>query len=324
MNHSQVIKDAFRDELDMFERLLRKSVESGNSRVSEIVNYVFSASGKRLRPILTLMSAKACGGITDATYHAAAALELLHGASLVHDDVIDQADLRRGKPSTAAVYGNIRAILVGDYLFAVSLQEGIKTGYLQILELLAVLTRNLSEGELDQFALAEEIVVDEARYFDVIDKKTASLLSACTTIGAKTAGAAPDVVERFARLGQLLGIAFQIRDDIFDYYKSDVGKPTGNDIREGKITLPLIYALNNAPADGVGDMLRIIRSRDYTEENIATLLDFAKRNGGIAYAYDTMNHYLTKADEILLELDINEDIKALLQLFLMYLRDRTY
>lgn len=324
MDESQVIRDYLKDELRAFEEYLWASVESANPRIAEIVQYLFQSLGKQLRPILVFLSAKACGGIRPETYRGAVAVELLHNATLIHDDVIDESKLRRSRPSVNAVFDNTRSVLVGDYLLSSSLKESAATNDLEIMRVMADLGRNLAEGELNQYSLASEIIVDEAAYFEVIEKKTASLMRACTVIGAKTAGADDKTVALFRELGSFLGISFQIRDDIFDYFKGDIGKPTGNDIREGKITLPLIFALENTPKNESQAMMQIIRSRDYSEENIHTLLEFAKKNGGIDYAYNIMNDYLQKAESILQELTIDEEINQLLQILLLYLRNREY
>lgn len=324
MDGSLIIRDYLKDELRVFEESLRKSVKSDNPRIAEVVNYLFQTLGKQLRPILVFLSAKACGEVCSETYHGAVAVELLHNATLIHDDVIDESKLRRSKPSVNAVFDNTRSVLVGDYLLSSALKESVKTNDMEIIHIMAELGRNLAEGELNQYSLANEVIVDEEAYFDVIEKKTASLMRACTTIGAKTAGADAETVALFRELGEYLGISFQIRDDIFDYFKGDIGKPTGNDIREGKITLPLIFALRNAVENDSRDMLQIIHSRNYSEENIHVLLEFAKKNGGIDYAYKIMNQYLHKAELILQKLSLDKKISELLQILLIYLQNRVY
>lgn len=324
MDQSQIIKDFLHDELGLFDNYLRKSIKTDNPRISGIIDYVFGADGKRLRPTLVLLAAKACGQIIPETYHGAVTVELLHTATLVHDDVIDKSDMRRGKRSVNAVYDNTRAVLVGDYLLSTALAESVKTRDLEIVRIISELGQSLSEGELVQFSLAEEVVIDETSYFEVIEKKTASLLRASITIGAITGGATQETVEIFSRLGGILGICFQIRDDIFDYYKTNVGKPTGNDIREGKVTLPLIYALRRAPEAKSDQVLKIIRSRDYSEENIEDILRFAKDYEGIEYANRKIRELLDEAESIISELSIDNQIKDLLRLFLSYLFERNY
>ncbi len=323
MDESQVIKESLRDELSQFDIYLKKSLENNNPRISEILRHAFRVDGKRIRPMLVFLVAKCCGKITPATYHGAVTVELLHMATLMHDDVVDEASTRRGQPSSNAVFDNKRSVLAGDYVLSSALCESVKTDNLEIIGIISELGQNLAEGELNQYSLVNEIIIDEEEYFKVIDKKTASLLYACAKIGAISAGANHKTVEEFGKAGRILGIAFQIRDDIFDYYKADVGKPTGNDIREGKITLPLIYALNHAPRERSDEMMKIIRSYDYSPENIEMLLDFAKNNGGIDYAWRSIDSLLTEANQIIERVSIDNDFKVILNLLILYLKNRT-
>ncbi len=305
MDESQVIKESLRDELNQFDTYLWKSLENNNSRISEILRHAFKVDGKRIRPMLVFLVAKCCGEITPATYHGAVTVELLHMATLMHDDVVDEASTRRGQPSSNAVFDNKRSVLAGDYVLSSALRESVKTNSLEIIGIISELGQNLAEGELNQYSLVNEIIIDEEEYFKVIDKKTASLLYACAKIGAITASADRFTIDEFGKAGRILGIAFQIRDDIFDYYKADVGKPTGNDIREGKITLPLIYALNHAPQELSDEMMKIIRSSDFSAGNIELLLDFAKSNGGIEYARKTIDNLLEEAEQIIENVSID-------------------
>lgn len=324
MDQGQLINNFLRDEMLLFEEYMQASVKSDNPLINEMVSYLFNTSGKRLRPLLVLMTAKACGGIIPETYHGAVTVELLHTATLIHDDVIDKSDTRRGKRSLHAVYDNTEAVLLGDYLLSTALLESVKTKDLNIIRLISELGQNLAEGELNQIFLANNIIVDEDAYFEVIDKKTASLMRASIAIGAITGGAGNEMIERFTQLGSILGISFQIRDDIFDYFKKDVGKPTGNDIREGKITLPLIYALQHAPEAISAEMMEIIKSRDYSDDNISRLLTFSKEQGGIDYAYGKVNALIENAEQMVSGFRLNEDMELLMQLFLSYLKDRRY
>ena len=324
MDQGQLINNFLRDEMLLFEEYMQASVKSDNPLINEMVSYLFNTSGKRLRPLLVLMTAKACGGIIPETYHGAVTVELLHTATLIHDDVIDKSDTRRGKRSLHAVYDNTEAVLLGDYLLSTALLESVKTKDLNIIRLISELGQNLAEGELNLFFLANNIIVDEDAYFEVIDKKTASLMRASIAIGAITGGADNEMIERFTQLGSILGISFQIRDDIFDYFKKDVGKPTGNDIREGKITLPLIYALQHAPEAISAEMMEIIKSRDYSDDNISRLLTFSKEQGGIDYAYGKVNALIENAEQMVSGFRLNEDMELLMRLFLSYLKDRRY
>lgn len=324
MSQSEVIKNFLQEELLLFDDYLRKAIKSDNPRLSEMIAHVFKANGKRLRPTLVLLTAKACGGIIPETYHGAVTVELLHTASLVHDDVIDRSDTRRGRRSVNAVYDNTNAVLIGDYLLSTALSQSVKTRNLEIVRIMSELGKSLAEGELNQFFLASEIIIDEDAYFNVIDKKTASLMRASIAIGAITGGASDEMVSRLAYMGSILGVCFQIRDDIFDYFQADVGKPTGNDIKEGKITLPLIYALRQAPESLRAEMIAIIESQEYTDDNIARLLLFAKEQGGVEYAYSKMNSLLAEGEGIISSFPFNDEIKSLMRLFLAYLRDRSY
>ncbi len=324
MSQSEVIKDFLQEELLLFDDYLREAIKSDNPRLSEMIAHVFKANGKRLRPTLVLLTAKACGGIIPETYHGAVTVELLHTASLVHDDVIDRSDTRRGRRSVNAVYDNTNAVLIGDYLLSTALSQSVKTRNLEIVRIMSELGKSLAEGELNQFFLASEIIIDEDAYFNVIDKKTASLMRASIAIGAITGGASEEMVSRLTYMGSILGICFQIRDDIFDYYQADVGKPTGNDIKEGKITLPLIYALRQAPESLRAEMIARIESQEYTDDNIARLLRFAKEQGGVEYAYSKMNSLLAEGEGIISSFPFNDEIKSLMRLFLAYLRGRSY
>lgn len=324
MDQSAMFKEIIQDELVQFDEYMAKALRNDKSHVSDIVEYAFKRDGKRIRPMLVFLVAKACGGVTAATFHGAVTVELLHSATLIHDDVIDESHTRRGRPSVNAIFDNKRSVLAGDYILSSSLVESTKTNNIEVIGLIAELGRNLAEGELSQYALANEIIIDEERYLDVIDKKTASLLYACTKIGAITGGASRDVIESFGLVGKYMGMAFQIQDDIFDYYSNDVGKPTGNDIREGKITLPLIYALRNSYEEKFKEMMSIIESQDYSPSNIDTLLSFAKDSGGIEYAEEKKSDYLKQSEDIIKKLSLNQDYKEALELLLFYLKNRKY
>ena len=324
MDQSQLIKGFLKEELLIFDKYLKNSVKSDTKLLSDMTSYVLNSNGKRLRPTLVLLTARACGEIIPETYHGAVTVELLHTATLVHDDVIDKSDYRRGIRSLNALHDNTQAVLIGDYLLSTALAESVKTKNLEIIRIISELGQNLAEGELSQLFLAKDIVISEKDYFNVIDKKTASLLRASLAIGAITGGADDELVSRFKKIGGILGICFQIKDDIFDYYTDDVGKPTGNDIREGKITLPLIYSLQNSPQIVHDEMMQIIKSRDYSFENIEKLLNFAKEYKGVDYSYKIMDTMLEEADEIVTSFTFDTDIKMYMKLFLQYLRDRSY
>lgn len=311
------------NELEIFNKSYKDSVFCENPRIQSIVEHVMKSDGKRVRPILLLLAAKACGSINDITYHSAITVELLHTASLIHDDVVDESKMRRGKPSVNAIYDNKMAILVGDFFLSSALIKSVLTGNIDIISSISSLGRSLAEGELNQLSLVKESIVSETEYFEVIKKKTASLLSVCMRVGALSVGASEEEVDRFDLLGEYLGICFQLKDDIFDYFSNDVGKPTGNDIREGKITLPLLYALKNAEEPIKSKLIEIINSDDFTHENVEMLIAFAKDNGGIEYAYSKIEEYKNKASELISKL-ADGDVKDALYVALDYVIERAY
>lgn len=277
---------------DDFERSLR----SETNRLQAAIDVILSSTGKHVRPLLVLLTAKACGRVTDQSINSAVLLELLHTATLIHDDVIDETKQRRGLPSLNAIFDNRVSVLVGDYLLSTALVRSIQTGDMRIVGIISSLGRDLSEGEIKQLETADESVMDEACYMQVIHKKTASLLSACAEIGAISTQATDEVIAICRDFGQSLGYAFQIKDDIFDYFKeANIGKPTGNDIREGKVTLPLLYALREGRREEADRLRAVIRSKDFTGANVEALIRFAKENGGIAYAESRMRAFRDEA-----------------------------
>ena len=290
------------------------ALQSESRLIQSAIEHIMASSGKHIRPLLLLLSAKACGNVTDTAINAAVLLELLHTATLIHDDVVDETKQRRGVPSLNAIFDNRVAILTGDYILSTALIRSIQTGDLRIVGIVSNLGRDLSEGEIKQMETADESILDEDCYLQVIYKKTATLLSACTTIGAISAGAGDAQIGIMRRFGELIGYAFQIKDDIFDYFKeSHIGKPTGNDIREGKVTLPLLFALQHGGEEAEA-YRRIILAKDFTDEQVERLIDFAKANGGIEYAERRMMDYHDKAIEALDSLPDSPAKKALVDL----------
>lgn len=315
MNDRKKIEEPVADEFKRFSEEFADSLRSETHRLQTAIDQILQACGKHVRPLLVLLTAKACGKVTDHTINSAVFLELLHTATLIHDDVIDETKQRRGIPSLNAIFDNRISVLVGDYILSTALIRSIQTGSLQIINIVSKLGRDLSEGEIKQIETAEESILDEACYMQVIKKKTATLLSSCTEIGAISADASPEQVQTCRTFGEYLGYCFQIKDDIFDYYKeANIGKPTGNDIREGKVTLPLLHALEAGRREEVESFLKIINEKDFSTENIEALIAFAKANGGIEYAEMRMREYHTKAVEVLLELPESEARSALLLL----------
>lgn len=323
MDKKLLIAQPVSAELENFNTYYRESVFCGNPRIQEIINHIMKSDGKRIRPILLLLVAKACGEINNTTYNAAVTIELLHTASLIHDDVVDESKIRRGMASLNAIYDNKMAVLAGDFFLSTALIKSVLTGDIDIITIVSDLGRTLAEGELNQLSLVKEAIVNEEEYFEVIKKKTASLLSSCMRIGAMSVNASKEDIEKFARLGEILGICFQIRDDIFDYFTNNIGKPTGNDIREGKITLPLLYAIKQSPKDKQDYFYKIITDYDFSDENIEMFISYAKDNGGIEYAYSKIEIYKEQAQKIIETID-NEKIRNALFAALDYIVERAY
>ncbi len=289
------IEEPVAAEFARFNEEFESSLRSETKRLQAAIEQILRSTGKHVRPLLVLLSAKTCGSVTDCTINSAVFLELLHTATLIHDDVVDETRERRGVPSLNAIFDNRVAVLTGDYILSTALIRSIQTGDLRIIGIISNLGRDLSEGEIKQMETADESILDESCYLQVIYKKTATLLSACTAIGAISAGADKQTIEAMKKFGENIGYAFQIRDDIFDYYKeSNIGKPTGNDIREGKVTLPLLYALKQECAKA-GTMLEIVLTKDFTDEHIDQLILFAKEQGGIEYAKKRMTDFRNEA-----------------------------
>lgn len=319
MDIKSIIREPIAREFEEFKQYYLKQFCSSQSLLDSALKHVASTSGKMMRPMLILLAAKSCGNINDSAFAAGAALELLHTASLLHDDVVDESNMRRGVPSLNAVYSNRIAILTGDYLLSTSLYNVAQTKNHEIIEALSQLGRTLSAGEMLQLELQRNGGFCEENYLDVIHNKTASLFASCGRFGALSAGAEVDVVQRFERFGELLGICFQIKDDIFDYYSQDVGKPTGSDIREGKVTLPALYVIANCDDEKVKDIARKLNGgTSLTDEEIALLIEKAKSCGGIDYSLRRIGELRAEALAILDALDIPEDCRKALAAYLEY------
>lgn len=300
MNKLEQIKQPILAEFEVFNRKFDASLQSSNPLLSEVISFIKQRKGKMMRPVLALLMAKMCGEINDSTYYVAISLELLHTASLVHDDVVDESDKRRGQSSVNAIYDNKVSVLVGDYLLATSLTNAAMTADVQLVELVSRLGQALSEGEIIQLSNTNASDFSEDVYFDVIKKKTAALFSTAAEAGARSVKSSDEMAKNAALFGELLGIAFQIKDDIFDYYKSgELGKPTGNDMREGKLTLPALYVLNTLKDEAMISLALKIRSLEATSEEIAHFIDYVKTNGGIDYATEVMVNYRNQALQIL-------------------------
>jgi octaprenyl-diphosphate synthase len=286
--------------MEAFNELYIKALNSSVNHFQFMLDFISEKSGKRIRPLVLILSAKLCGEITQKTLEYAVILELLHTATLIHDDVVDNTPERRGQPSVMAKYDNRTAVLLGDYILSLAIVRGVETNNRTILEIMANLAQNLAEGEITQLISSSEISMDEDRYFEIIRKKTAILLSSCSQMGAISVNADREKTEILRLIGKNLGMCFQIKDDIFDYFEQgDIGKPTGNDIREGKITLPLIYALKTAPKEQSELMMSVIRERSFSQEEVKLLIDFAKEHKGIEYAQSKMQEIKSETIELL-------------------------
>lgn len=280
-----------------FNALFDHSLSHTDGMLSQALAHIRQKTGKRMRPMLILLMARNYGAVTDSTLNAAVGLELLHTASLVHDDVVDESGERRGQASLNATYNNKVAVLVGDYLLSTALLHVAYTGNKQIVQYLAELGRTLASGEILQLSNIRSQGISEDVYYQVIRQKTAALFEACCAIGALSAGAAEADIVAAKEFGCNLGMIFQIRDDIFDYFESaDIGKPTGNDMAEGKLTLPVIYALNTVGDEAMFALARKVKDGTVTADEIAVLVDFTKNNGGIEYARRRMDELRMQCD----------------------------
>ena len=282
-------------EMKEFESLFRVTLQHQNPILSMALQHIMSRKGKLMRPILVLLAAKRYGEVNDAVLHAAVSLEMLHTASLVHDDVVDESNERRGQSSVNALWDNKAAVLSGDYLLSTSLKHAAMAGSLRVVDLVARLGQTLSDGELQQLSNLESDEISEAQYFEVIRRKTASLFAVCAEVGALLSGAPEEKVRQLADFGCNVGLCFQIRDDVFDYYDAEVGKPTGNDMKEGKLTLPVVHAVLQSGAEEWRGLALKVRAGKASEEEIKSLVDFTKRSGGIEYARRKMDEIRSHA-----------------------------
>ena len=294
------IKAPIQKEMEAFELKFKSSMKSAVPLLDKITQYIVKRKGKQLRPMFVFLSAKVCGEMTDSTYRAASLIELLHTASLVHDDVVDDSNVRRGFFSVNGLWKNKIAVLVGDFLLSRGLLLAVDHKEFQLLGLFSNAVREMSEGELLQIEKARKLDIDEQVYFDIIGKKTATLIACCCACGASSVTKDEDTVEKMRAFGEAVGIAFQIKDDLFDYGDgADIGKPTGIDIKEKKMTLPLIYALNNASFLEKKRIISIIKNDNNNPKKVAEVIDFVIKSGGIQYAEDQMNAFKNKSLDIL-------------------------
>lgn len=302
MDKIDSIKACIAEELGKFEDCFEQALSTNVPLADNVIHYFLDRRGKQLRPIVSLLAAKMVGGkVTDASIQGAVALELLHNASLMHDDVIDKSDERRGMSTVNKVWDNKVAVLMGDFFLSKCLVASNNTGSLDVSNILANMVIRLSEGELEQLSNVRSHLLSESAYFSVISGKTASLFSACMKVGAITVGGSADQIEQMGQIGELMGLIFQIRDDIFDYFPSvEIGKPSGHDIMEGKVTLPLLYALQHGTSEEAEKMRALLdQSRELDSDQVEQLVEFAKAVGGIEYAQAKMKNLAFEAKKLL-------------------------
>lgn len=323
MDYLSVIKQPIEAELRDFISLFDQALTHSDGMLGQALAHIRQRAGKRMRPMLILLTASNFGHVTEVTQHAAVGLELLHTASLVHDDVVDESAERRGQASVNASYDNKVAVLVGDYILSTALLHVSYTHSEPIVRYLAQLGRTLSDGEILQLSNIGRHDISEEVYYDVIKQKTAALFEACAGIGAMSAGASEEDIAAAKQFGQNLGIIFQIRDDIFDYYDSaDIGKPTGNDMAEGKLTLPVIYAVNNGGDSAMRELALKVKAHSVTPDEIARLVAYTKEKGGIEYAERRMWEFHGEAQRFLDGKVTQPEVKAALQAYLDFVIKR--
>ena len=315
MDYLKKIKQPIETDLSDFIEMFNESLSHTDGMLAQVLEHIRKRAGKRMRPMLILLMAKNYGCVSEVTQHSGVGLELLHTASLVHDDVVDESTERRGQASVNATYNNKVAVLVGDYLLSTALLHVSLTDNQQIVQYLAELGRTLAKGEILQLSNISNTNISEDIYYQVIKQKTAALFEACCAIGALSAGADADEIEAAKLFGQNLGIAFQIRDDIFDYYDSqEIGKPTGNDMAEGKLTLPVIHALNATGNEEMIALARTVKEGSVNSDEIARLVEFTKNNGGIEYAEERMEYFrqlcIDFIDKSVVKTDVKEALLA--------------
>jgi octaprenyl-diphosphate synthase len=323
MKAVEQIKYPINNEMELFEQKFKESMLSKVPLLNRITYYIVKRKGKQMRPMFVFLVAKMVsdGGFTDRTYRGASVIELIHTATLVHDDVVDDSNRRRGFFSINALWKNKIAVLVGDFLLSKGLLLSIDNDDFDILKLISVAVREMSEGELLQIEKARRLDITEEIYFEIIRQKTATLIAACCAIGAASVGAKEEEIQKMHKLGELIGIAFQIKDDLFDYSEANIGKPTGIDIKEQKMTLPLIYTLNNCSEKDKKWLINSVKKHNTNKKRVKEVIAFVKENGGIEYTIKQMNSYQTQALDILNTYPDSEYKKSLLTM-INYVVDR--
>ena len=319
----QLPTSLIKDELKIFEGKFKDAVKSHTPMLDRIMRYVVKRKGKQLRPMFVFLAAKLCGTVNDSTYRAASLVEILHTATLVHDDVVDDSLERRGFFSVYALWKNKVSVLVGDYLLAKGLLLSLDHNDYEILQILSTAVRKMSEGELLQMEKSRSLNLSEDIYFEIIRNKTSSLLASACAAGAWSTSNDKEITEKMRLFGENIGTAFQIKDDLFDYSTNNVGKPTGNDIKEKKLTLPLIYALNNIDKESRRKMIYIIKNENKKKDKVQFVINKVVEAGGITYAENKMNYYKSEAMNILQEFPAS-DIRAGMEELVGYVTDRKY
>lgn len=321
MSQIDIIKQPIANELNLFEDKFKLAMKSNVALLDTIMTYIVKRKGKQVRPMFVFYCAKLFNGVTDATYRGASLVELLHTATLVHDDVVDDSDERRGFFSINALWKNKIAVLVGDYLLSKGLLLAVKNKDFKLLEIVSTAVEQMSEGELLQIEKARNLNLSEEIYFDIIRKKTASLIASCCAMGAASAGANQEQIEQMHLFGECIGIAFQIKDDLLDYGDDDIGKPTGIDLKEKKLTLPIIYTINNADKKTKNYIINSIKNYNTDKQRIAEVIKYVNEHDGIAYTRKVMIDYKNKAIDILKQLE-NKETADKLAMLVEYIIDR--
>ena len=296
------IKAPIAREMEDFEQKFRSSMKTKVLLLDKIMNYIVKRKGKQMRPMFVFLSAGACGTISDSTFRGASLIELLHTATLVHDDVVDDANYRRGFFSVNALWKNKIAVLVGDFLLSRGLILSVENKDFDLLSIVTEAVKEMSEGELLQMEKARQLDINEEVYYEIIRQKTASLIASCCAVGASSVKAPDDIVEKMKLFGQRVGMAFQIKDDLFDYGEDEIGKPVGIDIKEKKMTLPLIYALSKSTWLEKRRIISIVKNESEKPKKVKEVIDFVKKSGGIEYAIQAMTKYHQQASDMLAQL----------------------
>jgi octaprenyl-diphosphate synthase len=308
------IKAPIASEMDAFERKFRASMKTKVLLLDKIMNYIVKRKGKQMRPMFVFLSAGATGTISEATYRGASLIELLHTATLVHDDVVDDADYRRGFFSVNALWKNKIAVLVGDFLLSKGMALSLDNKDFSLLSIVNTAVQQMSEGELLQMEKSRQLNITEEVYFQIIRQKTASLIASCCAVGASSSGASDGVVEKMRLFGEKIGMAFQIKDDLFDYGEAEIGKPVGIDIKEKKLTLPLIYSLSKASWLERRRIMSIVRNESSKPKKVKEVIGFVRISGGIDYAQSVMNKFYQDALEVIVDVPDSDYKRSIVQL----------